>query len=348
MDDLKRSLFCCILLSIQIIGQEGYIDMNNVNDIFKIKDLKIGQAESKEGITGVTVLFFPKGAIGGVDVRGSAPGTRETDLLNPVNLVDKVHAIVLAGGSAFGLDAMSGVVKYLEENGIGFDTGDAKVPIVTGAVLYDLEIGNSKIRPDAAMGYEACENANNKNFELGNHGAGTGAVIGKLKGLDFAMKSGIGSYTLTFENGLVVSAIVAVNALGDVYENGKPVAGLLNETKSGLCETKDEIIKGYKPKIFKGTNTTLGVIVTNAKLTKTEATKISQVAHDGYARAINPVHTMYDGDIIFTTATGEIELNSVNDQIFLGVAAAEAMEKAIISAVKNAEAIAGLKTYSDL
>lgn len=321
--------------------------MNDVNDIFKINGLQIGQAESEEGITGVTVLLFPEGAVGGVDVRGSAPGTRETDLLNPVNLVDKVHAIVLSGGSAFGLDAMSGVVKYLEENGSGFDTGDAKVPIVTGAVLYDLEIGNSKIRPDAALGYEACKNANNENFELGNHGAGTGAVIGKLKGLDFAMKSGIGSYTLTFENGLIVSAIVAVNALGDVYENGKQIAGLLDESKTQLKKTKYEIISGYKPEIFEGTNTTLGVIVTNAKLTKTQATKISQVAHDGYARAINPVHTMYDGDIIFTAATGEIELNSINDQIFLGVAAAEAMEKAIISAVKNAEPVEGLKTYGN-
>ncbi len=322
--------------------------MDSINDIFKIKGLKIGQIEDRDGITGVTVLLLEDGAVTGVDVRGSAPGTRETDLLNPVNLIDKVHAIVLSGGSAFGLDTMSGVTKYLEEEGIGFDTGIAKVPIVTGAVLYDLVIGNPDIRPDAKMGYEACKNANNENFEPGNHGAGTGAVIGKLKDLNFAMKSGIGSHTLTFDNGLVISAIVAVNALGDVYEDGKQIAGLLNKSKSILLKTKDEIIKGYKPKVFEGTNTTLGVIITNAQLIKTEATKISQVTHDAFARTINPVHTMYDGDIIFTAATGEIKLNSVDNQIFLGVTATEAMEKAIISAVKNAEPVAGLKTYKEL
>ncbi|MGD8780880.1 MAG: P1 family peptidase [Ignavibacteria bacterium] len=322
--------------------------MNNANDIFKIKGLKIGHAENREGQTGVTVFLFEDGATAGVDVRGSAPGTRETDLLNPVNLVDKIHAVVLSGGSAFGLDAMSGVVKYLEENGIGFDTGPAKVPIVTGAVLYDLEIGNPKVRPGAQMGYEACKRANNNSFELGNHGAGTGAVIGKLKGLDFAMKSGIGSHTLVFDNGLVVSAVAAVNALGDVYENGEQIAGLLDESGTKLKETKDEIINGYKPEVFEGTNTTLGIVLTNAKVTKTEATKISQAAHDGFARAINPVHTMYDGDIIFTAATAEVELVSIDDQIFLAVAAAEAMEKAIISAVKNAEPAAGLKAYKNL
>lgn len=317
-------------------------------DIFKIKNLKIGQAEDLEGITGVTVILFEEGAVAGVDVRGSAPGTRETDLLDPLNLVQKVNAVVLTGGSAFGLDTMSGVSRYLEERGKGFKTDYANVPIVTGAVLYDLEIGNSKIRPDAEMGYKACKAASNKKFQLGNYGAGTGAVVGKLKGSDYAMKGGIGSFTLTFDNGLIVSAIAVVNGLGDIYEDGKQIAGLLNESKTGLIKTKDEIINGYQPTLFKGQNTTLGVIITNARLTKTEATKISQGTHDAFARTINPVHTMYDGDTIFTAATGEVELQSTEDKLFLGVIACEVMENAIVSAVKTAEPIAGLKTYNDL
>lgn len=315
-------------------------------EIFSINGLKIGQAENNEGITGITVILFEDGAIASCDVRGSAPGTRETDLLEPTNLVDKVHAIVLSGGSAFGLDAMGGVVEYLEENNIGFETGFGKVPIVTGAVLFDLSIGDSSIRPTKDLAKAACRNATSKYFNKGNFGAGYGATIGKLKGPEFSMKSGIGLHTLKFENGLIVSAIVAVNALGDVYENGEIISGLLDDNKN-LSSTKQTILEGYSPKIFEGTNTTLGVIITNAALTKTEAKKISEVAHDGFSRAINPVHTMFDGDIIFTAATGEIKLNGPNDQIFLGTAAAEAMEKAIHSAVKNSEPIGGYKSFTD-
>ncbi len=316
----------------------------NPNDIFKIKGVKIGQGENSQGITGVTAIIFEEGAVAGVDVRGAAPGTRETDLLKPENLVQKVHAIVLSGGSAFGLDSMTGVVRYLEEQRIGFDVEVACVPIVTGAVLFDLAIGDPGIRPDAALGYEAAKKANNREFLEGNHGAGMGATVGKVRGTEYSVKSGIGTYTITLDDGLIVSAVVAVNAWGDVVEGDQVVAGTLDDDKRTFANGTRVLLEGMGAKGFEGRNTTIGAIVTNAKVNKAQAGKVAQMAHDGYGRAINPVHTMYDGDTIFAAETGEVEA----DVNLVGIAAAEAMERAIRRAVRNTEGLGGYPSLKEL
>ncbi|SHK36271.1 P1 family peptidase [Tepidibacter formicigenes] len=314
------------------------------NNILDVKGIKVGQVEDKKGLTGCTVIICEEGGTCGVDVRGSAPGTRETDLLNPINLVDKAHAIVLSGGSAFGLESTCGVMKYLEERDIGFDVGVTKVPIVVGAVLFDLHVGDYKIRPDFNMGYKACELASSEMLEQGNYGAGCGATVGKFKGIDYSMKGGIGSYSIYLDNGLVVGAIVAVNPFGDVYENGKIIAGALDDNRKGFINTCEAMKKGSDYRDFSIQNTTIGAIVTNAKLNKNECTKISQMAHDGYARAISPIHTMFDGDTIFTLATGEVEA----DINIVGTLATEAMEKSIINGVKNAQGICNIPSYKDI
>lgn len=334
-----KIILMAILMSFSIYAEEF-----NPNDIFKIKGLKIGQAEYEKGMTGTTVFIFEEGAVAGVDVRGAAPGTRETDLLKPENLVKEVHAIVLSGGSAFGLDSMTGVSRYLEEKKIGFDVGVAYVPIVTGAILFDLGIGDPKVRPDAALGYEAAKKANNKVFLEGNHGAGKGATVGKIRGTEYSMKSGIGTYTISFEDGLVVSAVVAVNAWGDVIEGSEVVAGTLEDDKKTFAGGTDVLLQGRGAKGFEGRNTTIGVIVTNAVVDKAEAGKIAQMAHDGYGRAINPVHTMYDGDTIFAAGTGEVEA----DVNLVGIAAAEAMERAIRRAVRETEGAGGYPSLKDI
>ncbi|UJF18581.1 P1 family peptidase [Vibrio sp. SS-MA-C1-2] len=314
-------------------------------DLFKIQGLSIGQAQDKEGVTGVTVLRFDKGAVAGVDVRGAAPGTRETDLLRPENLVQQVNAIVLSGGSAYGLDSMTGVMKYLGDNDIGFDVGVAKVPIVTGAVLFDLTIGDPKSRPDATMGYQATKSANRTEFKEGSFGAGTGATVGKIAGGKRSTKSGIGSYVIEFDSGLVIGAIVAVNAWGDVTKDGQVYAGTRSEDGKSFVSGKDLIVDGLASKGFAGRNTTIGVIVTNAKLTKTQALKIAQMGHDGYARAINPVHSMYDGDTLFAAGTGEIEVTDINS---IGVVGAEVVQQAIYRAVESAESLGGLPTRNEI
>lgn len=317
----------------------------NASSLFNIQGLAIGQASDVNGLTGVTVLRFDKGATAGVDVRGAAPGTRETDLLKPENLVDKVHAIVLSGGSAFGLDSMSGVVKYLEEQKIGFDTGVAYVPIVTGAVLFDLGLGDAKARPDLAMGYAAAKGANRDAMQEGNVGAGTGASVGKIAGMSRATKSGIGRYSVTLDNGLVVGAVVAVNAWGDVVDGKQTIAGTRSEDGKTFISGTDLIMAGANAEGFAGRNTTIGAIVTNAKLTKSQALKLAQMGHDGYARAIRPVHSMYDGDTLFAAGTGEIEVSNINS---VGVIAAEVVEQAIYRAVQHAQAAGGLPAASDL
>ncbi|MEM1327908.1 MAG: P1 family peptidase [Bacteroidota bacterium] len=320
------------------IASTPSVDSLPKHDLFKLKGLKIGQMEDSVGITGCTVFLFEKGATAGVDVRGAAPGSRELASLEPGNLVEEVHAIVLSGGSAFGLASMSGVADYLETKGIGYDVGVTKVPIVVGAVLFDLTIGDHTIRPDYEMGYQAAKQANDTHFSSGNHGAGMGATVGKVKGMEYATKSGIGSATLTFKNGLIVSAVVAVNALGNVYEGDRIIAGMLNKEKDGYEEATDYILNGYKSNIFAGSNTTIGVVLTNAKLSKAQCRKLAQTSHDAYAARIRPTHTLYDGDTIFAAATGEIEFN---DALFLSVAANRAMEQAILNAVKEAEDISG-------
>lgn len=301
------------------------------NAITDVRGIKVGHAQDGNALTGCTVILCRKGAVAGVDVRGGAPGTRETDLLNPINLVDKVHAVVLAGGSAFGLDAASGVMKYLEENKIGFNTGTAKVPIVPAAILYDLNLGRADVRPDPIMGYDAAASASSNPPAEGNVGAGTGASVGKILGMKRAMKAGIGTASLHFR-GTVIGALVAVNAFGDVIDPGsrKMIAGV----RSGTTLQK---MKTMKTRPIRS-NTVIGVVATNAKLTKAQATKVAQMAQDGIARAVRPAHTMFDGDTIFTLATGEKKA----DVSTVGAYAAEVMVEAIVHAVRMAKSAGGL------
>lgn len=311
-----------------------------------IEGIQVGNAQNLEAATGCTVVICEEGATAGVDVRGGAPGTRETDLLNPVNLVEQVHAILLSGGSAFGLDAAAGVMQYLEEKGIGFDVGVAKVPIVSGAVLFDLTAGDPNIRPDKEMGYKASENATNKDCPEGTIGAGTGATVGKFLGPEFSMKGGLGAYCLQTGD-LKVGALVAVNCLGDVIDpkTGKILAGALNEDKRSFANTEEKMIQQYNSKknLFSG-NTTIGIIATNAKLTKSQATKISSMAHNGYGRTMRPAHSMVDGDTIFTLSTGDVEA----DMNVVGLLATRVMEEAVIRAIKKATPLGGYKCYKDL
>jgi len=323
--------------------------MKSKDSITGVSGIEVGHAQDDSALTGCTVILCRKGAVAGVDVRGSAPGTRETDLLNPINLVEKVHAIVLAGGSAFGLDAASGVMRYLEEQKIGFNTGVAKVPIVPAAILYDLNLGDKNIRPDAEMGYQACVNASKDRVAEGNVGAGSGASVGKLFGNALAMKSGLGSASIDIGNGIVVGAIVAVNAWGDVIEDGKIIAGLRSGKVGPIRVSGKEYFADTLKmmRTFAGrnvmrlatkSNTVIGAVVTNAALTKVEATKVAQMAHDGLARRIRPAHTMLDGDTIFALSTG----NKKSDVTTVGAFAAEAMAQAILRAAKMAAPAGGL------
>jgi L-aminopeptidase/D-esterase-like protein len=288
-------------------------------------------------------------AVGGVDVRGSAPGTRETELLRPANLVDQVHAIVLAGGSAFGLDAATGTVRYLEERGIGFPTAYGPVPIVPAAILFDLGIGGKPhVRPSADCGYAAAKAAGDGPVVQGSVGAGAGASIGKLLGPERAMRGGIGSASVTLANGLTVAALVAVNAFGDVIDprTGRVVGGVRSQDGLGLADARLLIRSGatLRPRI--GQNTTLGVVATNARLTKVQATKVAEMAHDGLARVISPVHTMYDGDAVFTLATGARP--ETFDVTLVGALAADVVAEAVLNAVRAATGLPGLPAVRDL
>jgi L-aminopeptidase/D-esterase-like protein len=316
--------------------------------ITDVQGVTVGHFTEPRRPTGCTVLLLGKGATAGVDVRGSAPGTRETDLLNPINTVQQVHAILLAGGSAFGLDAASGVVRYLEERGVGYSLGNTIVPIVPAAILYDLEIGDPKIRPTAESGYKACQAASTARVVEGNVGAGAGATIGKIFGSKQAMKSGLGSASIRIAGtGIVVGALVAVNAVGDVVDpkTGKIIAGARKPDGSGFMDSMARIREGYSVRAD-GTNTTIGVIATNVALDKAQATKVAQMAHDGLARTINPVHTPSDGDTIFAVATGVIATRANHGSI--GALAADVMAQAVLRAVMSARGIAGLPSYSDL
>ncbi len=313
---------------------------------FKIKGIYTGHAQNDEAMTGCTVIIAETGATAGVDVRGGAPGTRETDLLRPVNLVEKIHAVLLTGGSAFGLDAAAGVMQYLEEKKIGFDMQVARVPIVCAAVLFDLAIGDAGIRPDKAMGYQACMNCSRESSGQGNIGAGTGASVGKIMGMENAMKGGLGHFALQLED-IQIGAMVAVNCLGDVVDSssGKTLAGLLGKDRKSVMNTEKEMIRSQlQPQKQIAGNTTIGVVVTNAELNKTEATKLASVCQNGIARCIRPAHTQYDGDTLFVLSTG----NAKCDMNLLGVLGVQAVEKAITSAVKYAKSVRTLICYSDL
>jgi L-aminopeptidase/D-esterase-like protein len=316
--------------------------------ITDVQGVTVGHFTEPRRPTGCTVVLLGKGATAGVDVRGSAPGTRETDLLNPTNTVQQVHAILLAGGSAFGLDAASGVVRYLEEHGIGYSLGNTIVPIVPAAILYDLQIGDPKIRPTAESGYKACQAASTARVVEGNVGAGAGATIGKIFGSKQAMKSGLGSASIRIAGtGIVVGALVAVNAVGDVLDpkTGKIIAGARKPDGSGFMDSMARIREGYSVRAD-GTNTTIGVIATNVALDKAQATKVAQMAHDGLARTINPVHTPSDGDTIFAVATSAIATRANHGSI--GALAADVMAQAVLRAVMSARGITGLPSYSDL
>ncbi|MGG5461989.1 P1 family peptidase [Clostridium sp. B9] len=315
--------------------------------ITDIEGFKLGHAQNKVAATGCSVLICEEGASGGVDVRGGAPGTRETDLLNPMEMVDKVHAVVLSGGSAFGLDSCSGVMEYLEKKDVGFDVGVAKVPIVCGAVLFDLVCGDSKVRPDKQMGIDACIHAEEFDDSInGNIGCGTGATVGKAINPKFAMKGGFGSYAIQVGD-LKVGAIVGVNSLGDIVDpsNNKIIAGGLSEDMNAFINTEESLILNYsKPRdVFKG-NTTIGCIVTNGNFTKAQINKIASMAQNGFGRTIRPAHTMFDGDTIFALSSNKVDA----DINVVGLLAAQVMEKAIIKAVKEADSSHGFTAFKDL
>ena len=307
-----------------------------------MEGIQIGHAHDREGMTGCTVVICPKGAVAGCDVRGSAPGTRETALLDPLMKVDKVHALLLTGGSAFGLAAADGVMDFLEEKGIGFDVGVTRVPIVPGAVLFDLTLGDYNSRPDREMGYQACLDAREDNWAQGCVGAGMGASVGKIRGKEWSMKSGLGIGKVK-EGELEVMALVAVNALGDVIDptSGQLIAGVRDE--EGFAST-EEIMRASYTDNLEFTNTTIGVVATNARLNKAEATKLAQFSHQGLVRTIKPVHTQLDGDTIFAISQGDLEV----DLNLLGLLAADAVSQAIIQAVKNAEGMDGIPGIGDL
>lgn len=326
------------------------------NAITDIPGIKVGHAQDDDALTGCTVVLCESGAVGGVDQRGGAPGTRETDALHPIHLVNVVHGVMLAGGSAFGLDAASGAVRYLEERGVGFDVRVAKVPIVPSAILFDLGVGRSDVRPDAEMGYQACLNASSKPPAEGNVGAGTGATVGKILGMGQAMKSGIGSASLEIGNGVIVGALAAVNVFGDVIDprTGEIIAGArllqkgLIKVGSGpyFADTM-EVMRSLVGRTVLGfmsrESTVIGVVATNARLDKEQANKVAQMAHDGLARAVRPAHTMLDGDTIFALATGQCPA----DVNIVGAFAAQAFAEAILRAVRMAKPAAGLPSASE-
>lgn len=315
-----------------------YIDIN------KIDGFKIGNAQDKKGGTGCTTIICEKGAVAGVDVRGGGPATRETDLLKSENMVEKIHSVVLSGGSAYGLEASSGVMNYLEEKNIGFDVGVGVVPIVCGASLFDLIVGDAKARPTRGLGYESAKNAFNNIFEKGNHGAGTGATVGKFLGPKYAMKSGLGIKAASVGD-VKVGAIVAVNALGDIYENGKIIAGLYDRDSKKLLNTEKLMIEKAEEEInvFSG-NTTISCFLTNAILTKTQCNKLASILHDAYARCIKPVHSSSDGDTIFVMSTCQVK--GAFDSV--GVIGAKILEEAIVDGVKSAKTDYGFIAAEDI
>jgi len=308
----------------------------SADSITRVAGIEVGHFTDTRRPTGCSVVIARAGAVAGVDVRGAAPGTRETDLLHPSNLVDRAHAILLAGGSAWGLDAAAGVMRWLEEQGIGLDVRFGLVPIVPAAVLFDLPVGDARIRPDAQAGYLACQAASRQPPAQGNVGAGAGALVGKLFGLARAMRGGIGSASVTLD-GVTVGALVACNALGDVIDpdTAQVIAGARTADGKALLNIRRAILAGELPQpLLAGTNTTIGVIATDAILTKAQAHRLAQVAHDGLARSINPVHTLSDGDALFTLGTGQA--GKTAGMMVLGTLAAEVTARAVVRAIQAA------------
>ena len=331
--------------------------MNLQNSITDVMGIKVGHAHNENGLTGCTVILCPEGTTGGVDQRGGAPGTRETDLLHPLHLVNQVDAILLAGGSAFGLDAAAGVMQYLEEQGRGINTGVARVPIVPAAILFDLAVGDPMIRPDKEMGYQACLNASKLPPAQGNAGAGMGASVGKILGMSQAMKSGIGTAAMEVGKGVIVTALIAVNAFGDIVspESGEIIAGARMLRKGPLkigegpifADTLQVMTKMAGRSILNFAarqNTIIGAVATNARLNKEEINKVAQIAHNGLARVVQPAHTMLDGDTIFALATNKIKA----DVNIIGAFAAQVVSQAILNAIYAAESIPSLPSAKSI
>jgi L-aminopeptidase/D-esterase-like protein len=327
-------------------SRNGITAMGCEIDFSEIGGFRLGHAEDLQAATGCTVVLCEEGATAGVDVRGGAPGTRETDLLKPENLVEQIHAVLLTGGSAFGLDAAAGVMTYLEERGIGFDVGVARVPIVCGAALFDLAIGDHRVRPDRAMGYRACLAAGEGLVAQGSVGAGAGATIGKIRGMERAMKSGIGAYALAVGE-LRIGAVVAVNCLGDVIDPqaGRTIAGLLADDRLSLADTEAVMLAaaGHPANLF-SSNTTIGVVASNGAFSKAHLTKLASMAQNGLARTLRPAHSMFDGDTLFALSTGSVPA----DLSALGMLAARVVERAVIAAVVQARSLCGLPCHADL
>ena len=311
----------------------------DAGSITRVAGIEVGHFTDTRRPTGCTVVMAREGAVAGVDVRGAAPGTRETDLLHPSNLVDKVHAIMLAGGSAWGLEAATGAVRWLEERGVGLDVAVGRLPIVPAAVLFDLLVGDMRIRPDAAAGYAACAAASSADPAEGNVGAGAGAVVGKVFGIQHAMKGGVGTASITVD-GVTVGALIACNALGDVIDpdTGHVMAGARTDDGRGMRDTRRALLRGQPPQpLLAGTNTTIGVVATDAILTKVQAHRLAIAAHDGLARSINPVHTMSDGDTLFSLGTGRAGKSL--GMMVLATMAAEATARATVRAVQAARSV---------
>ena len=314
-----------------------------------VPGVKVGHFTDERRPTGCTAILTEGGAVCGVDVRGGAPGTRETDLLDPVNTVQEVHAVVLSGGSAFGLESATGVVRLLEERGIGFPVGPAKVPIVPAAILFDLAVGDWTIRPDAAAGYAAARAAGEGPVTEGSVGAGAGATVGKLLGRQRAMKGGLGTAAIRLPRGGTVAALVAVNAVGDVVDpdTGQTVAGVRTEDGTGLLGAMNALLAGQgAEESQKGENTSIGVVATDVTLSQAEATKVAQMAHDGLARAIRPVHTPWDGDTLFALSTGKVEV--AQPALLVGAVAAEVVARAVVRAVRAATGLPGWPSATEL
>lgn len=317
-----------------------------MDTITAVPGIKVGHAQDETALTGCTVILTgPEGATAGVDVRGGAPGSREIALLSPEKHVEKVHGILLTGGSAYGLAAADGVMQYLREREIGFETGVIPVPIVPAAVLFDLALGKPNW-PDAAMGYQACTAASSGETKQGNVGAGLGASVGKIMGMQHAMKGGLGSSAVELSNGVIIGAIAAVNCGGDVKdpETNKLIAGAYHQDKSKFFDTMQVMRNRLAKQDFSGENTTLAVVATNAALSKSEAKKVAEMAQNGLAKTLWPAHTTFDGDTVFALSTGEFE----TDISLVGAQAAEVVAQAILQAVKTADSVADLLSYSDL
>lgn len=321
--------------------------MNNA--ITDVPGFHVGHAQDFKGATGCTVVLCPPGTVGGLDVRGSAAGTRQTDSLQPFHFVDEVHAVLLSGGSAFGLDASGGVMRFLEERNIGYQTSAGKVPIVPTAIIYDLGIGEGQIRPNREMGYQACLNSHSGRVEEGSVGAGTGASVGKLMGIRWATKGGLGTLSIVLPNGVIVAALLVVNAFGDVVDpvDRKILAGARDpQNGTSFINSAARIKEGFSlPRaetVFQ--NTTLGIVATNVKLSKRQTIKVAQMAQSGLARTISPIHSTVDGDLIFALSAGDLryDVNAV------GLLAEEAVAAAVIRAIREADGLGSLPAYRDL